>query len=43
MKWVPFMSIFILDQMCMLIKSGVVVVERSFFLHYGAEVTSSQV
>jgi len=54
MKWFPFISTFILQKMCELIKSGVrtdkgfkevhlTLVAKSLFEHCGADVTSTQV
>ena len=54
MKWLPFMSTFVLNQMCALIKTGVrtdkgfkevhlTAVAKALFVHFGAEVTSTQV
>ena len=54
MKWLPFMSTFVLNQMCALIKTGVrtdkgfkechlETIAKNLFVHCGAEVTSTQV
>ena len=54
MKWLPFMSTFILDKMCEIVQSGVrtekgfkevhlVAVAKALFEHYGAKVSSTQV
>ena len=54
MKWLPFMSTFVLNHMCALIKTGVrtdkgfkechlKTVAKALFVHFGAEVTSTQV
>ena len=54
MKWISFMSTFVLNHMCALIKTGVrtnkgfkdvhlTVVAKALFVHCGAEVTSTQV
>ena len=54
MKWHPFMSTFVLNQMCALIKTGVrtdkgfkevhlTIMTKDLFVHCGAEVTSIQV
>jgi hypothetical protein len=54
MKWLPFMSNFVLERMCMLIKSGVqtgkgfkevhlTAVAKALLEHYSADVSSTQV
>ena len=54
MKWLPFMSTFVLNQMCSLIKTGVrtdkgfkevhlTAVDKALFVHCGVEVISTQV
>jgi hypothetical protein len=54
MKWLPFMSTFILERMCTLIKSGIrtdkgfkevhlTVVAKALMEHCGADVSSTQV